>query len=263
MLTSRWAMTYRCLLTTPNHSPTIETLGEKPARTGLRLAFVDLVRIVLMSILLTHRWIHKQVNLLWRLSVASSITTSTAPMGAIATSGTNTRSSSSFSGISMLWNSTLWKVFINTVRIESNFWEISILVSINFQSLRKSTATITRAQLQRLNLKNLSLSKMLHPWAHSLVSYQASSRKVSQNLKTTVIYPVNTHCKIQKNHSYRLKSTSVANIGILLPKLQAVSMTKAILVNLATFLLRRAELCEDIASERAASAAFLTNFMMR
>ena len=184
-------------------------------------------------------------------------------MAATATSDTNIRSSSSFSDISMLWNSTLWKVYINTVRIEGNFWEILILVSTNFQSLRKSTATIMRVQLQRLNLKNLSLSKMLHPWAHSLVSFQASSRKVSQNLKTTVIYPVNTRCRTQTTHSHRLKSTSVANVGILLPKSQAASMTKAILVNLATFLSRKAELCEDIANKRAASAAFLTKLMMR
>ena len=180
-------------------------------------------------------------------------------MVAIATSDTNTRSSSSFSDISMLWNSTLWKVYINTVRIERNLWEILILESTNCQFLKKSTAAIMRAQLQRPNLKNLSLSKMLHLCAHSLVSFQASSRKISQNLKTTVIYPVNTHFKTQMTHSSRRKSTSVANVGISLPKLQAASMTRAIPVNLAIFLSRRAELCEDIVSERAASAAFLTN----
>ena len=163
----------------------------------------------------------------------------------------------------MLWNSTLWKVCISTVRTESNFWEISIQVSTSSQFLKKSTATIMRAQPRRLNLKNLSLSKMFHLCAHSSQSYQASSRKISQNLKTTVTFPVTTHCKTQTTHSLRLRSRSVANVGISLPKLQAALMTRAIPVNLATFLSRRAELCDDIVSERAASAAFLTNLIMR
>ena len=120
-----------------------------------------------------------------------------------------------------------------------------------------------RAQLQRLNLRNLSLSKMLHPCAHSLVSFQKSSRKIPKNLKTTVNYPVNTQCKTQTTYSSRLKSTSVANAGISLLKSQAALMTRVILVNLAAFLSRGAELCEDIALERAASAAFLTNLIMR
>ena len=120
-----------------------------------------------------------------------------------------------------------------------------------------------RAQLQRLSLKSLSLNKMLHLCAHSSVRFQASSRKVSQSLKTTVICLENTHCKTKTTHRARLKSTSVANVGISLPKLLAALMTRAIPVILATFLSRKAELYEDKASKRAASAAFLTNLMMR
>ena len=52
MPTLRWAMTCKRPWTTPNHSQTRGTLGEQPVRTGLRLASVDLERIVHMSILL-------------------------------------------------------------------------------------------------------------------------------------------------------------------------------------------------------------------